>query len=78
MSYWKLQLCRNCKGKLERNHYKLYFKYPRYDRFRHITATSTFMLLCPIATISYSKNINVASQHSSPLGAFKGSSSVQE
>jgi hypothetical protein len=55
MSYWKLQQCGNCKSKLRRNHYMLYLAYPRYHLYRHITATSTFMLPRPIATISYSK-----------------------
>jgi hypothetical protein len=61
MSYWKLQQCRNCKCKLQRSHYRLYLKYPRYDLYRHITATSTCMPTRPIATISYSKNVYMAS-----------------
>jgi hypothetical protein len=58
MSLWKLQQHRNCKSKLQRNHYRLCLKYHRYDLYRRRTATSTFMLQHPIATISYSKNIN--------------------
>jgi hypothetical protein len=61
MSCWKLQQYRNCKSKLRKNHYKLYLKCPMYDLYRHITATSTFMLPLPIATISYFKNITVVS-----------------
>jgi hypothetical protein len=58
MSYRKLQQRRNCKSKLQRNHYRLYLGY---DLYRCKPATSAFMLRRPIATISYSKNINVVS-----------------
>jgi hypothetical protein len=57
MTCCKLQQCRKCKSELQENHYKLYLEYPRYDLYRRITATSTFMLRRPRATISYSKNI---------------------
>jgi hypothetical protein len=61
MSYWKSQLRRKCESKLQRNHYRLYLKYAWYDLCRHIIATAACMLRCPIATISYSKNIDVES-----------------
>jgi hypothetical protein len=54
MSYWKLQQHRNCESKLQRNHYRLCLNYLGYDLYRHITATSTYMLRRPIATISCS------------------------
>jgi hypothetical protein len=41
MSSWKLHQHRNCKSEPQRNHYRLHLIYPRYDLYRHITATST-------------------------------------
>jgi hypothetical protein len=51
------------KSKLQRIHYRLYLKYLGYDLYRRITATSTFMLRPPIATILYSISTSYHNMH---------------
>jgi hypothetical protein len=41
MSYWKLHQRSNCRSKLQRNDYRLYLTYSKYDLYRQKTATST-------------------------------------